>query len=317
MSIGTGPATGSDPQGGSAGGSLHGVGVEGGTQAQSLREARAMYREVMNGGEGAEQVLSMKVRPMFSAMQEFLDRPLALAMDRSGPTRRVYGLLKAVAMGGTAMAGACLLAPASAAALVPAAVAAALTSPASAVGGTAAGVFISSLLQTHTQARSALVGPYEEKLLHFARALGIDTDRVLNSAYYLEKAISARVSEHFKSLGGHGEDFAELPRHFADAIAASWGGLVDPGHFFDYVDSGDKDVLAVYLWCILAMHRLRVLIMEDVSVAVIGCKKAGKGATLNALFGLGTKSGFEQCNATRQVFVVSPCPSTRISHTNP
>lgn len=138
---------------------------------------RSKYRALARGGEDAEQLLSKEARPRFAAMQGFFDRPLSLSMDRSKGERCVYGLLKAVAMGGTAMAGACLLAPASAAALVPAAVAAAITSPASAVGGTAAGVFISSILQTHTQARSALVGPYEEKLLHFARALGVDTDR--------------------------------------------------------------------------------------------------------------------------------------------
>ena len=57
---------------------------------------------------------------------------------------------------GTAMAGTCLLAPASAAALMPAAVAAAVMSPPAAVGSTAAGVFLSSLLQSHIQVRRLL-----------------------------------------------------------------------------------------------------------------------------------------------------------------
>ncbi len=49
------------------------------------------------------------------------------------------------------MAGTCLLAPASAAALMPAAIATAVMSSPAAVGSTAAGVFLSSLLQSHTQ----------------------------------------------------------------------------------------------------------------------------------------------------------------------
>ena len=56
-------------------------------------------------------------------------------------------------VGGTAMAGTCLLAPASAAALMPAAIAAAMMSPPAAVGSTAAGVFLSSLLQSHMQVK--------------------------------------------------------------------------------------------------------------------------------------------------------------------
>ena len=131
--------------------------------------------------------------------------------------------------------------------------------------------------------------------------------RVLHSAYYLEKAIAARVFHHLYALGRTNTfqtmlpGVEENPRQFADAIRSSWDRLVDPEHFFDFVDSGDKDVLAVYLWCILTIHRVRVLVMEDTSVAVVGCKKAGKGATLNALFGIGTKSGFEQQHTTRKV----------------
>ncbi len=102
-------------------------------------------------GEDPEQLLNKEIRPKLASMQAFLDRPLSLSMDRSPQARKVLGLLKAIAVGGTAVAGACLLAPASAAALVPTALAAAITSPPTAVGGTAAGVFITSLLQSHTQ----------------------------------------------------------------------------------------------------------------------------------------------------------------------
>jgi hypothetical protein len=158
-------------------------------------------------GEDPEQLFKRQLRPKFVGLQDFLDRPLSLSMDRSPLARRALGLLKAIAVtitvqcrvettdshswrqlililgreytkvpdglnvaqvGGTAMAGTCLLAPASAAALMPAAVAAAVMSPPAAVGSTAAGVFLSSLLQSHTQVQISLRTLCPTKLAPFS-----------------------------------------------------------------------------------------------------------------------------------------------------
>ena len=77
--------------------------------------------------------------------------------------------------------------------------------------------------------------------------------------------------------------------------------MCDDAHFFEFIDSNDKRVVLHFLWVIVALHRLRSLIMQDTSVAVVGAKKAGKGATLNALFRVGVKSGFNQAYTTSTV----------------
>jgi hypothetical protein len=70
--------------------------------------------------------------------------------------------------------------------------------------------------------------------------------------------------------------------------------LFDKGHFFEFVDTKDKQYLLRFLWVIVSLHRLRRLVMQDISVAVVGAKKAGKGASLNSLLQVDTKSGFTQ-----------------------
>ncbi len=70
--------------------------------------------------------------------------------------------------------------------------------------------------------------------------------------------------------------------------------LFDKEHFFEFVDTKDKKYLLRFLWVIVSLHRLRRLVMQDVSLAVVGAKKAGKGASLNSLLQVDTKSGFAQ-----------------------
>ena len=77
--------------------------------------------------------------------------------------------------------------------------------------------------------------------------------------------------------------------------------VCDESHFFEFVDAKDKRVILHFLWVFTALYRLRRLIMQDTSVAVVGAKKAGKGATLNALFRIGVKSGFNQAFTTSTV----------------
>jgi hypothetical protein len=77
--------------------------------------------------------------------------------------------------------------------------------------------------------------------------------------------------------------------------------VCDESHFFEFVDASDKRVVLHFFWVVVSLHRLRRLVMQDTSVAVVGAKKAGKGATLNALFSVGVKSGFAQAFTTRTV----------------
>jgi hypothetical protein len=77
--------------------------------------------------------------------------------------------------------------------------------------------------------------------------------------------------------------------------------VCDENHFFEFIDAKDKRVVLHFLWIAVTLYRLRRLVMQDTSVAVVGAKKAGKGATLNALFRAGVKSGFNQANTTHTV----------------
>lgn len=52
----------------------------------------------MRQGEDPEQLLKRQLRPKFVGLQDFLDRPLSLSMDRSPLARRALGLLKAIAV---------------------------------------------------------------------------------------------------------------------------------------------------------------------------------------------------------------------------
>ena len=70
------------------------------------------------------------------------------------------------------MAGSCLLAPAAAASMLPSM--AAYVTPAHAVTG----MFATSIVGTHMQARCTIDGSYVDKLLHFAAALRIYTPNI-------------------------------------------------------------------------------------------------------------------------------------------
>ena len=53
------------------------------------------------------QVVQRELRPRLATVQAFLDRPLSLSLERSTRTRQALGVLKAIAVGGTAVAGRC------------------------------------------------------------------------------------------------------------------------------------------------------------------------------------------------------------------
>ena len=97
-----------------------------------------------------------------------LNRPLSLSMDRSPRFKQMMGLTLAMTAGATIMAGSCLLAPYAAASVMP--TVAAYVTPAHAVTG----MFATSMVGTHMQARCTIDGSYREKLSHLALALRID-----------------------------------------------------------------------------------------------------------------------------------------------
>ena len=124
--------------------------------------------------------------------------------------------------------------------------------------------------------------------------------------FYLEAAISNRMLSFFEKVRGarHGiPSELQSPSKFVEFFIASdrWKVLFDEAHFFEFVDFNDKKVILNFLWIIISLHQVRSWIMRDTSVAVVGAKKAGKGATLNALFHVGAKSGFSQSYTTKTV----------------
>jgi len=105
-------------------------------------------------------------------IDELLSRPLSLSMDRSPRLKQMMGLTMAMTAGATIMAGSCLLAPYAAASMMPAV--AAYVTPAHAVTG----MFATSMVGTHMQARCTIDGSYIQKLQHFAAALRIHTANI-------------------------------------------------------------------------------------------------------------------------------------------
>ena len=159
-----------------------------------------------------------------------------------------------------------------------------------------------------------LVGSYCEKLKHFAQSIQINTDVLILSPYYIEAAIYHRIisflNQRRLSPMGPGlhtplspAAILNSPKLFVECFIRpeQWGALFDKEHFFDFIDTNDKKFVLNFLWIILTLHHLRKCLMKETSIAVVGAKKAGKGATLNALFGIGTKSGFSQAYTTKEV----------------
>jgi hypothetical protein len=199
-----------------------------------------------------------------------LNRPLSLSMDRSPRFKQIMGLTLAMTAGATIMAGTCLLAPYAAASVMP--TVAAYVTPAHAVTG----MFATSMVGTHMQARCTIDGSYRDKLAHLALALSIDTRNIRPRAIYLEAAIATRVLNHVRSILSlapqHSE--AELlaqPALFVSQLAQadSWRRLIDAQHYFEFLDYKDKRFILDFLWVVLSIHRVRVEVASAVSLVLV------------------------------------------------
>jgi hypothetical protein len=191
-------------------------------------------------------------------------------MDRSPRFKQMMGLTLAMTAGATIMAGTCLLAPYAAASVMP--TLAAYVTPAHAVTG----MFATSMVGTHMQARCTIDGSYRDKLAHLALALSIDTRNIRPRAIYLEAAIATRVLKHMRSILSlapqHSE--AELlaqPALFVSQMAQadSWRRLIDAQHYFEFLDYKDKRFILDFLWVVLSIHRVRVEVASAVSLALV------------------------------------------------
>ena len=170
--------------------SLHGHGspdtpapdeVDASTHTQSEAEGHTGKRldsELQHGRSGIKALVQRQLQceaslvACLAEVEELLRRPLSLSMDRSPRFKQMMGLTLAITAGATIMAGSCLLAPYAAASVMPSV--AAYVTPTHAVTG----MFATSMVGTHMQARSTIDGCYLDKLLHFAAALGIDTQNI-------------------------------------------------------------------------------------------------------------------------------------------
>lgn len=203
-------------------------------------------------------------------IDQLLSRPLSLSMDRSPRLKQIMGLTLGISAGATIMAGSCLLAPYAAASVMPAM--AAYVTPAHAVTG----MFATSMVGTHMQARCTIDGSYMDKLRHFAGALRIQTSLIRSRAMYLEAAIATRVLNHVSSVLSLSPicSMTELlakPALFVSVLAQpdSWRRLIDARHYFEFLDFKDKKFVLDFLWVMVTMHRVRAELVSTVSVAVV------------------------------------------------
>ena len=207
----------------------------------------------------------------FEQINELLSRPLSLSMDRSPRLKQMMGLTMAMTAGATIMAGSCLLAPYAAASVMP--TMAAYVTPAHAVTG----MFATSMVGTHMQARCTIDGSYLDKLLHFAAALGVSTAHIKPRELYVEAAIATRVIAHARSVLSLAplcslEELLAQPSLFTSLLSHpdSWRRLIDSQHYFEFLDFKDKKFVLDFLWVIVSIHRVRVQLASAVSVALVG-----------------------------------------------
>ena len=235
------------------------------SDAAELIQGRSSIKEHVRAAMRASE----RRRECLEQIEDLIKRPLSLSMDRSPRFKQMMGLTLAITAGATIMAGSCLLAPSAAASLMPSM--AAYVTPAYAVSG----MFATSIVGTHMQARCTIDGSYVEKLLHFAAALRIYTPSIFPRAMYLEAAIATRVVKHARSVLSLApicslEQLLANPALFVSQLAQpdSWRRLIDSQHYFEFLDFKDKKFVLDFLWVIVSIHRFRVQLASKVSIAV-------------------------------------------------
>jgi len=188
-------------------------------------------------------------------------------------------------------------------------------------------VFVTAVLQTHSNAALLMAGAYEEKLGVLCAALGCAADaECFAGALYAEAAIAAAVSALLEARGAaeglvQGGQLAERaePEAWADRVgnADTWGALLEAGRgeeaeLLRVLTPAARRRGALLLWAVLRVHALRRGAAARCPVTISGAKNAGKGALLNAvLLGAGgTASGDGPASATLRSasFALLPAP---------